>query len=186
MQEKRIIIFKVIDSSIKIYGYEKSIYLEYQKPWKWRNLQKCSKTANKIPITSYFMRLRLKKVCFFAFFSSNWAANSKKGRIFAPQTHYSHSLDALLAYKKEIVLHMETRFLWLFVQRSTPRGRELSYSFPIITSVAYAEDAIRFHLCGNRHWLLILFLFHKFVVLVYCGQVECAFRRNSYLITYHS
>ena len=128
--------------------------------------QKSSKTANKIPITSYFMRLRLKKVCFFAFFSSNWAANSKKGRIFAPQTHYSHSLDALLAYKKEIVLHMETRFLWLFVQRSTPRGRELSYSFPIITSVAYAEDAIRFHLCGNRHWLLILFLFHKFVVLV--------------------
>ena len=32
MQEKRIIIFKMIDSSIKIYGYEKSIYLEYQKP----------------------------------------------------------------------------------------------------------------------------------------------------------
>ena len=32
MQEKRIIIFKMIDSSIKIYGYETSIYLEYQKP----------------------------------------------------------------------------------------------------------------------------------------------------------
>ena len=76
---------------------------------------------------------------------------------------------------KEIVLHMETRFLWLFVQRSTPRGRELSDSFPIITSEAYAEDAIRFHLIGNRHWLLILFLFHKFVVLrVWCKGGENA------------
>ena len=97
------------------------------------------------------------------------------------------SMIGIGCYKKKSCFTWKHDFFCCLFSGVLREGEgELIYSTTVTTSVAYAEDAIRFHLCGNRHWLLILFLFHKFVVLVYCGQVECDFRRNSYLITYHS